>query len=80
MIIPIGAADYFDTLDLSGLPVVSRNEKSINHVWGETPPVPGLSGNGYSVRWEQRQFLPAGDYRYDIDVSGGAVFGSMAKC
>ncbi len=69
---PDWRADYFDTLDLSGLPVVSRNEKSINHVWGETPPVPGLSGNGYSVRWEQRQFLPAGDYRYDIDVSGGA--------
>ncbi len=69
---PDWRAEYFDSIDLSGMPVVSRNEEAIRHVWGDEPPVPGLSGNGYSVRWEKRQFLPAGEYRYDLDVSGGA--------
>ncbi len=69
---PDWRAEYFDSIDLSGTPVVSRNEKSIRYVWGDEPPVPGLSGNGYSVRWERRQFLFAGEYRYDLEVSGGA--------
>ena len=54
-------AQFYPNQSLSGVPVASTCEASINHNWGTAGPgVGGLGGSNYSVRWTQTVSL-AGD-------------------
>jgi glucose/arabinose dehydrogenase len=54
-------AEYFPTPDLSGTPV-SRRDPAIDFTWpGSTAPLPGIPGDGFSVRWRARLRPPATD-------------------
>ncbi|MGE5137935.1 MAG: PA14 domain-containing protein, partial [Rudaea sp.] len=44
-------AEYFDNVDLSGLPVMQRDDPAINFNWGAGSPGPNLPADGFSVRW-----------------------------
>ena len=43
-------AQYFDAVDLSGTPALTRVDPAVNFDWGLDEPVPGV-GDTFSVRW-----------------------------
>jgi beta-glucosidase len=42
---------YFSNRDLSGQPLLVRNDASIDFDWSSAAPAPGLGQSNYSVRW-----------------------------
>jgi mono/diheme cytochrome c family protein len=54
---------YYNTKDLSGSPVFTRDE-AIDFNWGSNAPAPGVNANGFSVRWSGEIEAPVtGTYR-----------------
>ncbi len=65
--------EYFDNMMLRGTPVYSHYEGAIDHDWGESSPVPGIvPADQFSARWTQSLDLPAGAYRFYLEVDDGA--------
>jgi beta-glucosidase len=55
--------EYFDNPELSGKPVVTRVDRTVNFNWDKVVPVAGLQRNGFAVRWSGTLTPPAaGDY------------------
>lgn len=63
--------DYFATLDLSGAPVLSRYDETINFSWGAGSPASGLPSDNFSVRWTQSLYFRAGTYRFTTYTDDG---------
>ena len=61
------SAEYFNSADLSGQPVLTRTDANINFNWDKVAPVAGLSRNNYSVRWSGN-FTPPGPGDYKLGV------------
>jgi len=62
--------EYFNSLDLSGKPVLTRTDRNINFNWDKVVPVPGLQRNNYSVRWSGSFVAPApGDYKLGVRIN-----------
>jgi beta-glucosidase len=61
---------YFKSKDLTGTPVLMRNDRGINFNWDKVIPVEGLQRNNYSVRWTG-DFTPPGpgDYKLGVRVN-----------
>ena len=53
--------EYYSNTELSGLPVSVVCEDSIDFYWGDTAPIPELSADSFSVRWQRT---------VDFDTSG----------
>lgn len=65
--------EYFDNMRLRGTPVYSHYEGAIDHDWGEGSPIPGIvPADQFSARWTQSLDLPAGAYRFYLEVDDGA--------
>ena len=61
---------YFKSKDLSGTPVLMRNDRNINFNWDKVVPVDGMQRNNYSVRWDGTFTPPApGDYKLGVRVN-----------
>ena len=59
--------EYFSSPDLSGTPVLTRNDRNVNFNWDKVVPVNGLQRNNYSVRWSGSFTPPApGDYKLGV--------------
>ncbi|MBE2216240.1 MAG: DUF1800 family protein [Opitutaceae bacterium] len=43
--------EYFNNLDLTGSPALTRTDAEINFNWGSASPGAGVNTNGFSVRW-----------------------------
>jgi len=68
-------SEYFNNMDLSGVPVLTRYDKAINFVWGYDAPHPALhrpdDRNIFSVRWEAKAVIPIeGEYEFNIIKNG----------
>jgi beta-glucosidase len=64
------SAEYFNSTDLSGPPVLTRIDRNINFNWDKVAPVAGLSRNNYSVRWRGNFTPPApGDYKLGVRMN-----------
>ncbi len=62
--------EYFDSKDLTGKPVLTRTDRTINFNWDKFAPVAGLARNNYSVRWSGTFTPPApGEYRLGVRVN-----------
>ena len=62
--------EYFDSKDLTGKPVLTRTDRTINFNWDKFAPVEGLQRNNYSVRWSGTFTPPAsGDYKLGVHVN-----------
>jgi beta-glucosidase len=60
-------AEYFASPDFSGQPVVSRIDPQIQFDWNAASPVPGLSSNAFSVRWNGTLTPPGpGEYIFTL--------------
>ena len=63
-------AEYFDNVDFSGTPVVTRVDQQINFDWNAAAPVVGTDMKGFSVRWSGALAVPvAGDYTFSFTLA-----------
>ena len=65
-------AEYFDNMDFSGTPKVTRIDKNINFAWWDKSPADGLSDDHFSVRWTGYIVPPVtGDYYVGSEARNG---------
>ena len=62
--------EYFSNKDLSGSPIVIRNDANIDFVWPGSP-AEGVPHDGFSVRWTRILDLEAGDYSFKTLTDDG---------
>jgi len=55
---------YFNNVNLSGSPVLTRNDHAVHFDWGLNSPGSNVPADNFSVRWERKQFFEAGLYRF----------------
>lgn len=71
--VPGWRGEYFNNKSLSGAPALVRNDANIDFAWGNNSPSPGqVQADSFSVRWSRTLDLPAGNYRFTIEVDDGA--------
>lgn len=64
--------EYFNNTQLSGTPAFTRVDDEVNFEWGAASPVPGLSADGFSVRWSGRiRFSQSGKYQFTTRSDDG---------
>ena len=64
------SAEYFNSPDLSGQPVLTRTDTNINFNWDKVTPVAGLGRNNFSMRWSGNFTPPApGDYKLGVRMN-----------
>jgi len=63
--------EYYNNPNLSGAPVLIRNDVSINFDWGAGSPGPGVPADNFSARWSRDLHFPAGNYRFYVRVDDG---------
>jgi hypothetical protein len=60
---PDWRGEYFANVDLSGEPVLVRNDRTIDFSWGVQAPAAGLPADNFSVRWRRTVDFDEGRYR-----------------
>lgn len=63
--------EYFANPNLSGAPVLVRNDTQLNFDWGNGSPGPDLPADNFSARWTRSLYFPAGTYRFYAQVDDG---------
>jgi glucose/arabinose dehydrogenase len=66
------AAEYFSNRDLTGTPVLTRQDDAVDFDWGEGAPGNGVSANNFSARWSKS--LPVADdavYKFTVTSDDG---------
>ena len=66
-------AEYFNNKQMEGTPVLAREEKEINHDWGENAPAEGINKDGFSARW-RATYTPDHDMKVLITARGDDGF------
>lgn len=67
--------EYFNNMNLSGTPVLVRDDADINFDWGGGSPAWNVvASDQFSVRWTRTLSLTPGRYRFTIIVDDGARF------
>jgi hypothetical protein len=64
--------EYFDNPNLSGVPVLVRDDKNVDFDWGTGAPAPGLPADNFGVRWTRQLNFPAGPHSFTVAVDDGA--------
>jgi PKD repeat protein/uncharacterized protein YraI len=68
---PDWKAEYYNNPNLSGAPVLVRNDVSVNFDWGTGSPGPGVPVDNFSARWSRSVSFPSGTYRFHVRVDDG---------
>ena len=64
--------EYYNNINLSGTPVITRNDASLNFNWGSSSPVPNtLNHDLFSVRWTRTINLNGGTYSFKTIADDG---------
>lgn len=64
-------ARYWNNRNLSGDPVVQRDEAEINNDWGGGRPHERINDDNFSVRWTRAVDFSAGNYRFTATMDDG---------
>ncbi len=64
-------ARYWNNRNLSGNPVLIRQEAGINNDWGGGSPAPEVFTDNFSAEWRQTVNLQAGTYRFTATTDDG---------
>ena len=64
-------AEYFNTRDLSGPPVLTRYDPAIDFDWGLGSPDPAVPADDFSVRWTRVLGFTPGTYRFYASCDDG---------
>ena len=62
---------YFDNTTLSGDPVLTRLDNSVDFDWGEGAPNPALPADRFSARWTRTKSYAAGSYHFSVTGDDG---------
>jgi LysM repeat protein len=65
-------AQFFNNVDLSGSPVVTREDPWIGFEWGTDSPAPGVNSDHFSARWTTKMHLKTDHYRFCAMSDDGA--------
>jgi hypothetical protein len=66
--------EYFANKDLSGEPVLVRNDRTLTFDWGTTAPAAGVPADRFSVRWTREREFEPGRYRFRVRADDGVRF------
>jgi hypothetical protein len=61
--------NYYNNMTLSGTPVLTRSDTTINFNWGSGTPDPKVSADQFSARWTRTAFFPEGMNMYNFIVT-----------
>ncbi len=64
--------DYFNNQTLSGSPILTRIDPSINFDWGSGSPDPLIPTDHFSARWTRTDTFAAGTYQFSVTADDGA--------
>lgn len=64
--------EYFNNVDLAGLPVLVRDDAVLDFNWGNGAPDPIVPPDRFSARWTRRLNFEAGTYFMSVIVDDGA--------
>ena len=64
-------AEYFNNRDLSGSPVLAREETGINYEWGSGSPDPSVNNDNFSVRWRSNANFEEAEYEFTVTADDG---------
>ncbi|GAB4423286.1 MAG: hypothetical protein Kow00106_20330 [Anaerolineae bacterium] len=65
-------ASYYNNLDLSGAPSLTRVDGDINFDWGAGSPAPQVNADNFSVRWTATVNIPTtGRWRFQVGADDG---------
>jgi glucose/arabinose dehydrogenase len=66
------AAEYFGNRDLTGSPVLTRNEAAVDFDWGSDGPGGGVPVDNFSARWTRAlNTSEAGSYKFTVTADDG---------
>jgi hypothetical protein len=71
---PDWKAQFWRNVDLSGTPVLIRNDSQVNFDWGSKAPAVGVPVDRFSARWTRTVDLAAGLYRFSLRANDGVRF------
>lgn len=64
--------EYFNNIDLSGAPVLVRNDAAIDFSWGTSSPAPNvINADLFSARWTRTMNLARGNYTISATADDG---------
>ncbi len=64
-------AEFWPNRDLSGDPILVRNDTKIDFDWGSDAPAVGVSADNFSVRWSRKLTFDEGTYRFNVTADDG---------
>lgn len=62
---------YWNNRTLSGAPVLTRQEQTINNNWVSSSPDPRVGNDDFSARWSRTEQLGEGTYRFTVTADDG---------
>ena len=66
-------AEFWNNETLNGLPVLARNDTTIDFEWQDGAPATGVNADHFSARWtRQVNFSPGGSYQFRVRRDDGA--------
>jgi hypothetical protein len=71
---PDWKGEYYANPDLSGAPVVVRNDRSLRFDWEDKAPAQSLPADNFSVRWTRERQIEPGWYRFYFQADDGVRF------
>ena len=63
--------EYYNNRDLSGAPVLTRDDDRIAFEWEDGSPDPALPADNFSVRWRRSAYFNAGTYLFRAHTDDG---------
>jgi hypothetical protein len=67
-------AEFYNNQNLSGDPVLVRDDPEINFEWNAGSPGPGVNADNFSVRWTRNVNFNNGVYRFNLSRDDGMRF------
>ena len=64
-------ATYWDNVNLSGTPVLTREERDVVHAWGTGSPAVQVPVNHFSARWVRNIDVTPGSYQFTVTSDDG---------
>ncbi len=70
-VFPAWRGEYFNNMNLSGNPVMVRNDNDVNFNWGGGSPGGGVPADRFSVRWTRTLHFNPDTYRFEVFSDDG---------